>query len=249
MSQIIYKLVMQKGPVPGKEFILDRPQIVIGRDIQNEVVINDAEMSRHHAKLVFQDEVFVVQDMGSTNGVFVNEQRVSGSMPLEDGVSIRMGDNVVLKYVVSMPDFDRTMPSQSRQPASEQAVSKGPVSEEPVPQQQVPDEQPDQFVLPSKKSAAGGDSPAPDKPLQRPRPIQRPRPAPAKARGYAGQVPDSPPSQLLELPFDMRILGIGCGVISVIIAVILIIVLFYIDNNFLWCDWLGWLLPGRCPIG
>lgn len=237
MSQIIYKLVMQKGPVPGKEFILDRPQIIIGRDIQNEVVINDTEMSRHHAKLVFQDEVFVLQDMGSTNGVFVNEQRVSGSMPLEDGVSIRMGDNVVLKYVVSMPDFDRTMPSQSRQPASQQAAS-----EEPIPQQQVPDKQPDQFALPSKQSGAGEVAAKADRPPQRPTPIQRPKPAPAKARGYAGQVPDSPPSQLLELPFDMRILGIGCGAISVIIAVILIIVLFYIDNNFLWCDWLGWLL-------
>ena len=70
-----FQLIMRTGPTPGATFTLEGDQLNIGRDSTNEVTINDAEVSRHHARLTFQGGKYVLEDLGSTNGTFVNGQR------------------------------------------------------------------------------------------------------------------------------------------------------------------------------
>ena len=69
-----FQLVMHSGPTPGKVFPLDGDVITIGRDAENIIMINDAEVSRKHTQFVFQGGKFIVTDMGSTNGTFINTQ-------------------------------------------------------------------------------------------------------------------------------------------------------------------------------
>jgi hypothetical protein len=112
-----FQLVMKQGPVPGKTFELSRNELTIGRDINNEIVINDAEVSRRHCRLVLQGDGYSIEDLGSTNGTFVNEQRVTGQRALRSGETLRVGDNVTLVYEVAGVDADATIASRGAQPA------------------------------------------------------------------------------------------------------------------------------------
>jgi hypothetical protein len=111
-----YQLVMKKGPVPGKTFELSRNELTIGRDIKNEIVINDAEISRRHCRLFLQGDGYTIEDLGSTNGTFVNEQRVTGQRALRSGETLRVGDNVTLIYELAGYDADATIASRGAQP-------------------------------------------------------------------------------------------------------------------------------------
>ena len=68
----------------------------LGRDISNDIVINDRETSRHHLRLVRSGDTMTIEDLGSTNGTFVNGKRVSGVTPLQNGDMIGLGETVTL---------------------------------------------------------------------------------------------------------------------------------------------------------
>ncbi|MCH7480644.1 MAG: FHA domain-containing protein [Chloroflexi bacterium] len=118
MASQSYQLVMRVGPSPGKVFALSTNEVVLGRDIDNEVVINDAEISRRHTRLLIQEGGYVVEDLGSTNGTFVNGQKITGSHVLEPGQTIRLGENVTLSYEIAGFDSDATIASGQRKPAA-----------------------------------------------------------------------------------------------------------------------------------
>ena len=106
-----YQLVMRVGPSPGKTYPLTLNEIIIGRDISCDIVINDAEISRNHCKLVLQGDSYWIEDLGSTNGTHVNDRRVSGQHPLKPGELVRFGDNVTLAFEAVGGDPDATLAS------------------------------------------------------------------------------------------------------------------------------------------
>ena len=95
-----FQFVMRSGPTPGVTFPLEGDQLVIGRDASNSVEINDAEISRKHSRLSFQGGKYVLEDLGSTNGTFINGQRLSGPAVLKPGDVISLGEHIVLMYDV-----------------------------------------------------------------------------------------------------------------------------------------------------
>ena len=124
MTTQAYQLVMRQGPNPGKVFELTGPEAVIGRDISNEVTVNDAEVSRRHTRLEFQGGGYIVEDLGSTNGTFVNGRRLTGPHSLRPGETIRMGETVSFTYELLGGGGDATVAAARQQaaPAPRQAA-------------------------------------------------------------------------------------------------------------------------------
>lgn len=128
-----FQLVMRSGPTPGTVFPLEGDQIMVGRDSTNGVAINDAEMSRRHARLTFQGGKYVIEDVGSTNGTFVNGQRLAGPYVLKPGDVVAFGEQIVLMYDAVSSDPGATLAS-ARKP-SRVAVPAAPVAPPPAPAQ------------------------------------------------------------------------------------------------------------------
>jgi len=109
-----FQFIMRTGPTPGKIFELITNEIYIGREVTNDVVIDEAEVSRKHARLVMQAGGYLLEDLGSTNGTFVNGQRLMGPHVLRPGELVMLGETVSLAFEAGY-DPDATMvasPSQ-----------------------------------------------------------------------------------------------------------------------------------------
>jgi pSer/pThr/pTyr-binding forkhead associated (FHA) protein len=129
-----FQLVMHSGPTPGKTFPLEGDVLTIGREAGNQIVINDAEVSRKHSQLVFQGGKFVLTDLGSTNGTFVNGQRLAGQHVLQPGEIISLGEQINLLYeAIQVVDPNATMLSTGKPLAAAYAAPS-----QPKPQPQPP---------------------------------------------------------------------------------------------------------------
>lgn len=85
-------------PIPPAELMdldtrdviaLDKAVVRIGRDLDNDVLISAPTVSGHHAQIEFQNGQFYLQDLRSSNGTFVNKQKVEGNVLLKSGDIIR----------------------------------------------------------------------------------------------------------------------------------------------------------------
>ena len=84
-----------------KEYIFPaKATVTVGRHRQNDIVLNDDTVSRHHACFVRDESGITVSDKGSKNGTIVNAIKVE-SVRLEDGDVVRIGDNLVMVVSVS----------------------------------------------------------------------------------------------------------------------------------------------------
>jgi pSer/pThr/pTyr-binding forkhead associated (FHA) protein len=125
-----FRFVMRSGPAEGRSYLLEGDDISIGRDSNNKISINDAEVSRKHARLVKQGDGYVLEDFGSTNGTFINDQRLSGSKALKIGDVVALGENVVLIYEA---EFDPDATRLSSKKGQAVKVMPPPVQEIPTP--------------------------------------------------------------------------------------------------------------------
>lgn len=212
-----YQLVMQSGPTPGKVFPLEGDLITIGREGENGIIINDAEVSRKHTQFVFQGGKFILTDLGSTNGTFVNGQRLTGQHVLQPGEVISLGEQINLLFEsVAQVDPNATMMSSGRIPAT---------------------------MLSSERSPA-----AMPRAAAVPAPALRPAVQPAMQPVYAGQIPGG-----LD-PMDQTPGKSGNSRTPLIIAIVVLLcvvcgcasLLWYIDQNALWCKFLPFLFPAGC---
>ncbi len=130
-----FQFVMRSGPTPGATFSLEGDQLVIGRDSSSNVAINDAEVSRKHARLTFQGGKYVLEDLGSTNGTFVNGQRLASPIVLKSGDVVSLGEQIVLMFEALSSDPGATV-AASRKSVQGLAPAPAPApSPAPAPQQ------------------------------------------------------------------------------------------------------------------
>ena len=85
------RLVVTSGPKAGQEIALGRDPLTIGRSPDSGLVIRDEYTSTHHARLMRWQDQWMLQDLDSTNGTFLDGSRVTVPTPVDLGASIRVG--------------------------------------------------------------------------------------------------------------------------------------------------------------
>lgn len=88
--QSAHRLVITSGPRSGTELALGRDPITIGRSAESGLVIRDDYTSTHHARLLLWNDEWMIQDLDSTNGTFLDSRRVTvpTQIPLDTPIKI-----------------------------------------------------------------------------------------------------------------------------------------------------------------
>jgi pSer/pThr/pTyr-binding forkhead associated (FHA) protein len=99
--------LVRSGTLKGKRLPVKVPIVNIGRADYNDVVLSDPSVSTTHAKLQRRDGVWILADVGSTNGTFVDNERVDGEVALSAGNTLRFGEVSVLWEPFDQPTGER----------------------------------------------------------------------------------------------------------------------------------------------
>lgn len=92
-------LILREGQALRRQWVISEPKIVMGRSEECDIMFPLRAVSRRHAQVVRTDDGYVLRDLGSKNGTFVNGQEVEGDYLLQDGDEIQIALAVRLLFV------------------------------------------------------------------------------------------------------------------------------------------------------
>jgi pilus assembly protein CpaF len=93
-SPVFTIVVSEKGGTERRE-VFDRPEISVGRVQGNELMLPKGNVSKRHARLLYREGRFIVTDLNSTNGTYVNRRRIAQATIVKQGDKIYIGDFVL----------------------------------------------------------------------------------------------------------------------------------------------------------
>jgi pSer/pThr/pTyr-binding forkhead associated (FHA) protein len=99
-------LILQRGGEAGLTLPLEHRTVTIGRHADCDVVLDDRQVSRLHARVVWRDDHYEIEDLSSKNGTHLNGREVIAPRPLRDGDEIQ----VALRYKLAFVDAAETVP-------------------------------------------------------------------------------------------------------------------------------------------
>ncbi len=116
-------VLFRSGPTKGERVLLSVPVINVGRADYNDLVLADASVSTMHAKIQRRGGIWILADLGSTNGTFMEGEPVVGEVALAPGATIRFGEVAVLfepldDAPATEPDGTHTMERVVVEPSS-----------------------------------------------------------------------------------------------------------------------------------
>jgi serine phosphatase RsbU (regulator of sigma subunit) len=113
-------LITTKGPNPGRCFSLNGETTVIGRQPDAGVYLESLAVSRHHARVLCERGRYFVEDLGSSNGTFLNGTRVTGRVPLTESDTLQVGP---YEFNLQLEDDGGTDPHQVIRARVDAAIS------------------------------------------------------------------------------------------------------------------------------
>jgi len=109
------------GPLIGKMCLLDQDETIIGRADDVDISINDSRISRHHLRILLSGGDAIIEDLGSTNGTFVNGKRVE-RRALKNGDKVHISSDTLFKFAVG-DEAERMFQEEMHQMANYDAVT------------------------------------------------------------------------------------------------------------------------------
>lgn len=83
-------LISTRGALQGSRYLLDEEQIVVGRDPHGDILLDDSTVSRRHAAFIRRDDGYYLEDLGSLNGTYLNQERIDKAL-LHNGDTVMIG--------------------------------------------------------------------------------------------------------------------------------------------------------------
>src|SRR5438105_7979273 len=97
------------GPLMGKTFQIQKAVTQIGRDASNDIVVFDPKVSRHHARLVWQDGSWSIEKLSQNSTVLINQNNVQQAV-LQHNSTIVLGDDTSFLFTVHAPAYPGANP-------------------------------------------------------------------------------------------------------------------------------------------
>ena len=84
-------LWVKRGPNAGSKYALDKDTVMAGRHPESDIFLDDITVSRRHAEFTRTADGYLVRDVGSLNGTYLNRDRIDEEAPLENGDEVQIG--------------------------------------------------------------------------------------------------------------------------------------------------------------
>jgi len=160
-GSVLANFLVRAGALKGQRLIVKTPVVNIGRGDYNDIVLPDESVSTTHAKLQRREGVWVLVDLDSTNGTFIDGDPLKGEAPLAPGATVRFGDvttvfeptddaagvakggstRMIEVLTMSPPPPKPSAPAQASKPAPPKPPAK-PAAAKPVPAKPKPGARP-----------------------------------------------------------------------------------------------------------
>ena len=188
-------LIQEKGG-EQRRMVFNKPEVTIGRVQGNDIVLPKGNVSKRHARIVLKDGKFIIVDLKSTNGTYVNGRKITSPLVVKDSDKIYIGDFIVgVDEAASGAEGDGPSAETTTSPPQDRAtVGLPPDLRPPRPTEAQPMAAlPHQMNNPDPISAAPAPAPAPVRSIP-----PRPAPAPA-ARDFPARdpAPMAPPARAI----------------------------------------------------
>src|SRR6187402_2328799 len=126
-------LIQEKGG-EQRRMVFNKPEVTIGRVQGNDIVLPKGNVSKRHARIVLKDSKFIIVDLKSTNGTYVNGRKITSPLVVKDSDKIYIGDFIVgvdeaasadgdgQAETTTAPPSDRPPPIEARPPRPTEAA-------------------------------------------------------------------------------------------------------------------------------
>lgn len=95
-------LLVRRGVGKGGKYLINQPETIAGRHPDTDIFLNDITVSRHHARFRMENDQLGVEDLGSTNGTYVNRKLVEDFQYLAQGDEVQIGKYRMVVYTGGM---------------------------------------------------------------------------------------------------------------------------------------------------
>ena len=207
------RIVIRHGSQQEKEHILSENNMTIGRERINDIVVNDPEVSRRHSRIAQTQDGYTIEDLGSTNGTFVNGQRITTPTRLYHGDTLEFGESIRVVFLndKSVRNLDAAI-DEMMGGATEVLSSAGFAPISPTPMREPAVEVPRADPLPMPGMVQDND----------PAYYAAPEPAPYK--------PQAPVNGKSKKGCRQYLVGFGC--VWIVVLVLLAVAMFVLDRSY-----------------
>ncbi|HEY1557167.1 MAG TPA: ATPase, T2SS/T4P/T4SS family [Kofleriaceae bacterium] len=212
----MFTIIIQEKGGEQRRMVFNKPEVTIGRVQGNDIVLPKGNVSKRHARIVLKDGKFIIVDLKSTNGTYVNGRKITSPLVVKDSDKIYIGDFIVgvdeaasgegdgpSETTTSPPGGDRMQPMMdARPPRPTEAAPQAMSMSMPMP---TPLSNPPPPAGPPQHMAQPMEPPQPPQPPQPPPPAPGrtlPPRAPGPSRDLGGP-PREPPPRERPAPGDM----------------------------------------------
>ncbi|HEU4611160.1 MAG TPA: ATPase, T2SS/T4P/T4SS family [Kofleriaceae bacterium] len=197
----MFTIIIQEKGGEQRRMVFNKPEVTIGRVQGNDIVLPKGNVSKRHARIVLKDGKFIIVDLKSTNGTYVNGRKITSPLVVKDTDKIYIGDFIVGVDEAANAEGDGPSETTTSPPNSDRLNQLGGDARPPRPTEAAP--QPMPIPMGGGLGGMGGGMGAPDR-LERdvpppamasPSPMPSPRPmgGPPRPPGALGGPPREPP--------------------------------------------------------